>query len=187
VESRCKACRHPQLAAIDSALVARESERIVATQYGLTQACVHRHAVSHLPKSLVRAAERDIEKHGNTLFDEVVWLVAEARKILAGSDDPDQKLRAMDRILKGLDLRGRVTGEIQPPQISALFVTLGVNGEDELKRLVERDRALTGYHLDDAERDGVAALRLVLAEHPERAADIRRALFGEQEVDATIE
>jgi len=83
-------------------------------------------------------------------------------------------------VAAGLRLAYQVKGHIKPPaQVAQLFVALSVSGEDELRRIVESHRALAGYSVADAEHDAVAALRLVLREQPERAGEIRSALFGE--------
>lgn len=86
-------------------------------------------------------------------------------------------------VAAGLRLAYQVKGHIKPPaQIAQLFVALQVSGEDELRQIVSAHRALGDYGLADAERDAVEALRLVLREHPERAAEIRSALFAEREI-----
>lgn len=67
--------------------------------------------------------------------------------------------------------------------LQKLLLATGLTSEMELRKLVERHQALGSYSLEDAERDGVEALRLVLRERPERGAEIRRRLFGEHEVN----
>ena len=87
-------------------------------------------------------------------------------------------------VAAGLRLAYQVKGHIKPPaQVAQLFVALSVSGEPELRQIVESHRALSGYTTEDAERDAVEALKLVLRERPERAGEIRSALFGEREID----
>ena len=74
---RCTVCDHPQRTAIDS-LVAHgtASERIVATQFGLTQAAVHRHKVNHIPKTLQKAVERAEIKESDEFLDHIRSMMA---------------------------------------------------------------------------------------------------------------
>ena len=180
----CKACRHPQRKAIDEALLGPESLPSIAARFGIAARSLARHKSNCLSRKMQAAMTR-YAAEGRSLADEAMEVVRLAREILQSSDDADIKLKALDRITRGLDLRGRSSGEIMAANVAALLASLGVNGEDELRRIVERDRSVSGS-LDDAERDAVAALQLVIGEHPERLGRIIAAIGGEREVAAEV-
>ena len=73
----CSICRHPQRRAIDSALPI-SSERIVANQFGVTKASLHRHKVAHLRPSVARVAERREELSAQALVEKLVGYLDDA-------------------------------------------------------------------------------------------------------------
>jgi hypothetical protein len=86
---------------------------------------------------------------------------------------------------KGLELAMKARGLIRnAPQVVQLFASLGVRDENELRSAVEFRRSCEGMTLLDIERPAVDSLKLVLGEHPERAGEVRRALFGDRDVPA---
>ena len=61
--SRCKTCDHPRINEINKMLVEnKKSQRFIASQFGLRQTSVQRHAKSHLPKQLQRAVDRRVKR-----------------------------------------------------------------------------------------------------------------------------
>ncbi len=184
---RCTVCDHKARMAIDLDLTGSETYRTIAGRYGLAETSLKRHRANHLKSRLVRAIARRDDKDADTLIASVLDALAKTQAILAGADDPDLKSRAIDRLHRGLELRGKVTGEIMSANVAAFLTELGISGEPELRRIVESHRALDGLTIHDAEADIVEVGRLYLGEHPERAGALRTALFGEQEVTATAE
>ena len=77
----CKTCLHEAKEAINQMLVAGESNRRVATQYGLSEASVRRHQQTHLPAMLVAAAERRELVSGEKITDQVDDLLRELSEI----------------------------------------------------------------------------------------------------------
>jgi hypothetical protein len=182
VANRCKVCDHPARMAIDLELTAGDSDRAIASRYGLNRAAVERHKRNHLRPKVKRAMARRSDKDTDTLIAAVLTVIAETQAILEGATDPDLKLRAIDRLHRGLDLRGRVTGEIAPPQVQNFVLSLGMT-EAQVRSMAESHKALESYSWEDGERDAVDGLRLIIEEHPERAGPIRLALFGDVQVE----
>ena len=71
----CSICKNEAKEAIDQALVAGESNRVIARRHGLSQAAVGRHSQNHLPATLVAAVESRELAHGGKLLDQVQGLV----------------------------------------------------------------------------------------------------------------
>lgn len=110
---QCRTCRHPDVQAINALLVAGESERIVATQYGLTQASVHRHRQHHIPAALAAAHQAAEAARGDDLLGQLRQHVGELRALFTASCEVLRDARAMgdlDRVLKAVDAAGRAHG-----------------------------------------------------------------------------
>ena len=112
----CSICKNEAREAVDQALVAGESNRVIASQYGLSQAAVGRHSQNHLPAMLVKAAEAQERAHGANLLDRVNGLVDKA---MASAERAEAK--GDERAVQGgirearhsLELTGRITGELR--------------------------------------------------------------------------
>jgi hypothetical protein len=83
------------------------------------------------------------------------------------------------------ELLGYVGG--QRDLVAAFLAGYGVQSMDQLKEIVAQHQGLEGYSLEDGERDALATLKLVLEQHPERAAAIRAELFGRDRVELAEE
>lgn len=84
---RCSVCSHPDLAAIDKALVEGASKRAVAGRYGLAATSVERHKENHLPAKLVRAKEvRDLTD-ADALMHRVLRYEQMARRIFDRAEE----------------------------------------------------------------------------------------------------
>lgn len=130
MSNTCKVCRHPELAKIDSALIAQEPLRDIARRFtGTTKDSLARHA-EHLPAAIVKASEAAEVARADTLLEQVVkhrdravWFVEQAQTIVTSALDAGENEEAIKAITavagplreaKGaLDLLGRVTGELQ--------------------------------------------------------------------------
>jgi hypothetical protein len=172
---RCTVCDHKARMAIDLELTGSETYRTIASRYGLAETSLKRHKTNHMQPKLKAALARRADRDADTLIASVLDSIEQTRVILAGADDPDLKLRAIDRLHRGLELRGKVTGEIAPPQVQAFVLSLGMS-EDALRKLVERNKALESYTWEDDERNCVESLRIILSEHPEARAGIEAEL-----------
>lgn len=176
----CRTCRHPDRQAIDRALVAGEPESAVARKFGLARTSVQYHHANHLKPALAAKAS-ELDKHHGSIVTHLVVLLDKALEIMGSPDDQRTALMAVREARGVLETLGQVSGELLPTQVQQVYISLGVRDEGELRRILEdhrRLRAASGDEaLDDAERDAVEALRLVLAERPERADAIRAALF----------
>lgn len=87
-------------------------------------------------------------------------------------------------VARGVELALKSRQIIAAPQsVQQVFVALGVQSQQELERIVQRDRERANLTLDEVYPDLVSAARLWLQEHPDRAGELRSAIFGEQEVE----
>ena len=64
----CTCCSHPDRIALDKALAAGESLRIIAQRYGTSATALFRHK-RHAGQAIVKAAERRGEKIGDSVLD----------------------------------------------------------------------------------------------------------------------
>jgi len=182
--SHCKACNHSQRAAIDRAIIDREPHLRIANLFGLTAHNITAHE-KHVEGYVIRALT---PKEGSSLLDRVERATRKVEQLVENNDAPRVLLPAIRELREQFQLIGRLTGEIAPPQIQAVFVDLGVGSADEAKRIIADYRRLSeGVSLDEAKGDAVETLKLWLHEHPEGAGDLRRELFGEMEVEDASE
>ena len=65
----CSVCTHEAKQTVNQALVAGASNRVIASQHGLSQAAVGRHRQNHLLTTFVKAAEDRELVHGGKLLD----------------------------------------------------------------------------------------------------------------------
>lgn len=86
----CTVCGHAERHGIDAALASGEANRRIATQHGLTEAAVRRHAATHLPAAMVKAEEARQVAHGS---DVLTSLQEAGRRVQLLSDACDAWLR----------------------------------------------------------------------------------------------
>lgn len=166
----CKTCRHPQREEIDRALALGESTRGIAGRYGLAKSGVDRHASLHLRPALALQAQK-MDDHEKSIMVEMLSLHRRTLALLEQAEqagDLRSALAAIREARGNLELVGRASGELLPPQVQQVYIGLGVADESELRRIVEQHKAAGALTLDDAERDAVEALKLVFEERPER-------------------
>ncbi len=102
------------------------------------------------------------------------------------NEPPGFRLRPSDagpELRPVYELLGRITGQIPSGQVNALFVNLGVSGEQEIRRALDLTRGSEGMTLEQAEVEAVEQLRFVIAERPERRLAILEAFGGAIEPD----
>lgn len=81
----CTVCQAPEVAEIDSALLAGMSQRSVADAFRRNPSSIRRHARNHLELRLLEAAGRRSDIRHDDLLDRLLRLVAEAEEVLAAS------------------------------------------------------------------------------------------------------
>ncbi len=125
----CSVCHHADREEIDQALVRGAPNRRIASQFNLSETSIRRHKSSHLPQSLVQAAQAKQEAEATSLLGEVRTsqdrterLYQAAEEILARSLDAKDLKTALKGIQAAvnvlgearayLELKGRLTGEL---------------------------------------------------------------------------
>lgn len=78
----CTCCSHPDRIALDKALAAGESLRIIAQRYGTSATALFRHR-RHAGQAIVKAAERREEKIGDTVLAGLARCQAKAWELLS--------------------------------------------------------------------------------------------------------
>lgn len=93
----CTACAHTARQDIDKAIVAQQGYRRIASQYGLVETSVRRHAADHLLPELLIAWQAERAQNGQELADELRRWMGFISKLLEACDrwltDPDDTTR----------------------------------------------------------------------------------------------
>lgn len=126
VPRRCTVCDHPEVGAINQALVAGEPYRTVANRYeSLSQASVQRHERNHLPSTLVKAQEAGEVARADDLLAQVRGLQTRTLAILQAAEDTRQHRTALSAIKEArsnLELLGKLAGELDDsPTVNVLL------------------------------------------------------------------
>ncbi len=112
----CSICSHPQIEAINKALVSGASIRATGTKWHVGRSALGRHKAKHLPATMVQATAAAEVVAADGLLDCIRFLESEALAILAKErgEDGDHRV-ALTAIRVGLaatELRGKVAGEL---------------------------------------------------------------------------
>jgi len=109
-------CKIEAREAIDQALIAGESNRAIASQYGLSHAAVRRHSQNHLSATLLKSAEGLEMATGRSFWTVLtglwikLWLPVE----LAATKRDERGVKPGIREARhSLELTGRITGELR--------------------------------------------------------------------------
>lgn len=119
----CKVCTHPDREAIDSALVSGEPNRRVAKAYGLTEASVRRHKLSHIPKFLLKAHEAKEIVRADDLLEQLECTRARTLSILERAEEAEERAEEALRTASTTSERmreARLADEARRTAISAL-------------------------------------------------------------------
>jgi hypothetical protein len=121
----CTVCGHPEVEAINRALVAGEASRKIAARYGsVSRPAIQRHQENHLPATLVRAKEAEEVAHADDLLDQVRGLQARTLAILEAAEETSQHRTALAAIREArsnLELLAKLLGELDDrPQVNVL-------------------------------------------------------------------
>lgn len=120
---RCACCNHPDLVAIDAAIVGGTSIYKVAERYGMSHMSVKRHKADHISAALcaLKAAERD-ENERVTALDRVERLIARMERQLDAAEKAGQAgiaLAAGAQIRANIELLAKLTHELDNrPQVT---------------------------------------------------------------------
>ena len=121
----CTICTHPEVHAIDGALVAGQSFRNIAEQYGKSATALFRHKSDHLPAVLVTGQAVREEAHALDVVKQLRDINAATPAILEDARDTHQSalaLKAVDRVQKQIELQAKLLGELQDGQTVNVLV-----------------------------------------------------------------
>ena len=102
----CTICTHPEVHAIDGALVAGQSFRNIAEQYGTSATALFRHKSDHLPAVIVKGQAVREEAHALDVVKQLRDINAATLAILEDARDTHQSalaLKAVDRVQKQIE------------------------------------------------------------------------------------
>jgi hypothetical protein len=121
----CTICAHPQLEAIDRAIVEGAANRRIAAQYAVSEQAVRRHKAEHLPAKLVMAQEAEDVREALDVVKQLKAINAASLHILKEAREqgkPSTALQAIDRIQKQIELQAKLIGELdERPQVNVLI------------------------------------------------------------------
>lgn len=122
----CTVCAHADLHAINKALVAGGSLRDIAGQFQLSKSAVERHQAEHLPKLLTQAkAEADVA-HALDVVQQLKTINGAALTVLRDARtarDGELALKAIDRILKQIELQAKLLGDLDERPVVNVLVS----------------------------------------------------------------
>jgi len=121
--NKCQVCVHPEVKAIDEAIVNGVRMRELVEQYGLSRGSLYRHKNKHLPKAIVKAQEVKEVAVADSLLGQVKDLQAKTLGILSRHEGKNDRiaLSAIREARSNLDLLGRILGEIDDsPKVAVL-------------------------------------------------------------------
>jgi len=122
----CTVCAHPERRAIDAAIVAGTPNRRIATQHGLSEAAVRRHAAEHLPAALVAAAGAEETRQSLDVLQQLKTINAAALTVLRdarAAGDGDLALKAIDRICRQIELQAKLLGDLDERPVVNVLVS----------------------------------------------------------------
>ena len=121
----CTICTHPEVHAMDGALVAGQSFRNIAEQYGKSATALFRHKSDHLPAVLVTGQAVREEAHALDVVKQLRDINAATLAILEDARDTHQSalaLKAVDRVQKQIELQAKLLGDLQDGQTVNVLV-----------------------------------------------------------------
>ena len=119
----CLACCSPERASIDNALIAGEPLRNIAKRVSLSPAGLLRHK-NHLSYSIMKAAERQKERLGDNLLDEMRRVQRKAWELLSRTEsegDHRASIVALREVRECLESLGGMlakAGALAPPRVT---------------------------------------------------------------------
>ncbi len=123
----CTVCTHRDKGAIDKALALGEAaNRRIASQYGVSEIAVRRHASRHLPASLVEAAGAEQMRKALDVLGQLRAVNAASHQVLKQAreaKDHELTLRAIDRVMKQIELQAKLLGDLDDRPVLNVVVT----------------------------------------------------------------
>jgi hypothetical protein len=110
----CTICRHPELAALNGALVENEPLRKIANRFGTTAATVYRHR-QHLPSQLTQARQAHEMANATTMLERIGSLIERLSRIAQKAEEDrawSSAAAAIREIRACLTLLAQLTGGI---------------------------------------------------------------------------
>jgi len=123
---RCTVCSHPERHTIEKLLVGGTPNRRIATQFGLSEAAVRRHAAEHLPVALVQAQEAEDSAQALDVLQQLRTINAAALTVLRdarAAGDGDLMLKAIDRVHRQVELQAKLLGDLDERPVVNVLVT----------------------------------------------------------------
>lgn len=122
--AQCKTCRFPDHDKYDADCIQGKISMLdYAKLVGCSDKSIARH-LSHIPQTLVKAANVEVITNADNLLDQIVYYETEARRFKVMAEDQgdiDLALKAVDRALKCIELFAKVRGVInEQPQITII-------------------------------------------------------------------
>lgn len=121
---KCTICEHPQVEAINAALVGGASYRDIARQFAVSKDALFRHR-QHLPAELVKAQEAKEIAQADNLLEQLKDLQRRTLSILqAAEQDNDHAtaLKAIKEARGNLELLAKLLGELAERQVINILV-----------------------------------------------------------------
>ena len=163
----CSVCTHPERTRIDH-LVATgaAAKRQIAARYGLASSGLQRHEARHLDPRLIEAHNRSLEAEALTaqaVIREVVGDLLEDARACRTSRRLDQYRTVADSLIRANEQFGKITREIGADQVNALFISVGVQNEAELRSRLELTRRIDQPSCEDCLEEVAALWRMAIA------------------------
>ncbi len=112
----CTVCSHPQIEAINKALLAGEPNRRIATRENVTEAALRRHkAAGHIAEHLSQAHDAQDVAQADDLLAQLRGLQTEAHRIkdkAENSKDFKTALSGIGQLVKIIELMAKLRGEL---------------------------------------------------------------------------
>jgi hypothetical protein len=140
----CTLCKHPRRNDIDRALLAGDSFRHIAAQYGTSTGALQRHKADHLPKTLLKAQAAQEVVRADTLLADVRTAEGRSERLYGAAEgileraleaaDLKTALNAiraavdvMGEARQYMELRGELTGELPDSHGSMTAAEIALN------------------------------------------------------------
>jgi transposase-like protein len=120
----CTVCTHPELEAMNQALVEGMPNRRIASHYGVTERAVRNHKAAHLPATLAKAQEAQEVAKADDLLDQVRDLQERALVILNKAEETGELRTALGAIREArgnLELLAKLLGELDERPVNVLI------------------------------------------------------------------
>lgn len=112
---KCSICTHPERDAIEKAILAGQSNRAIASQYGMSVTSVRRHRDNHLPEHLAKATAAEQVTKADDLISDLQYLRDKAIMFLDKAEQSDDMRAAAPLIsaaVKVIETLAEVRGEL---------------------------------------------------------------------------